>query len=169
MKKVFELDFHGRKLIVEHGELAKQADGSVLVRYNDTVILTASVVSKNVNLLSDFFPLTVNYQENKNLHSIYNLDKLNSLDSYEVYLDGASSFIEIFNDKSFTDKELIIFRDSFGSSISPLLIPYYNKITIIDNRYISSNYYLDKLNINDQDVLFLYSTLIVNNCFTLKN
>ena len=63
MKKVFELNFHGRKLVVEHGELAKQADGSVLVRYNDTVILTAAVVSKNVNLLSDFFPLTVNYQE----------------------------------------------------------------------------------------------------------
>ena len=63
MKKVFELDFHGRKIVVEHGELAKQADGAVLVRYNDTVILTAAVVSKNVNLLSDFFPLTVNYQE----------------------------------------------------------------------------------------------------------
>jgi len=62
-KKVFELNFHGRKLVVEHGELAKQADGAVLVRYNDTVILTAAVVSKNVNLLSDFFPLTVNYQE----------------------------------------------------------------------------------------------------------
>ena len=62
-KKTFELDFHGRKIIVEHGELAKQADGAVLVRYNDTVILTAAVVSKNVNLLSDFFPLTVNYQE----------------------------------------------------------------------------------------------------------
>ena len=62
-KKVFELNFHGRKLVVEQGELAKQADGAVLVRYNDTVILTAAVVSKNVNLLSDFFPLTVNYQE----------------------------------------------------------------------------------------------------------
>ena len=62
-KKVYELDFFGRKIIVEHGELAKQADGAVLVRYNDTVILTAAVVSKNVNLLSDFFPLTVNYQE----------------------------------------------------------------------------------------------------------
>ena len=62
-KKVFEFDFHGRKLVVEHGELAKQADGAVLVRYNDTVILTAAVVSKTVNLLSDFFPLTVNYQE----------------------------------------------------------------------------------------------------------
>ena len=63
MKKKFELDFYGRKIIVEHGELAKQADGAVLVRYNDTVVLTAAVVSKNVNLLSDFFPLTVNYQE----------------------------------------------------------------------------------------------------------
>lgn len=62
-KKIFELDFYGRKIVVEHGELAKQADGAVLVRYNDTVILTAAVVSKTVNLLSDFFPLTVNYQE----------------------------------------------------------------------------------------------------------
>ena len=62
-KRVFKLDFFGRKLVVEHGELAKQATGSVLVRYNDTVVLTAVVVNKNVNLLSDFFPLTVNYQE----------------------------------------------------------------------------------------------------------
>lgn len=63
MKKVFELDFRGRKLVVEHGEVAKQASGSVLVRYGDTVILTAAVVSKNANILSDFFPLTVLYQE----------------------------------------------------------------------------------------------------------
>ena len=62
-KKVFELDFHGRKIVVEHGELAKQASGAVLVRYNDTVVLTAAVVSKTANLLSDFFPLTINYQE----------------------------------------------------------------------------------------------------------
>jgi len=63
MKKVFELDFRGRKLVVEHGELAKQAHGSVLVRYGDTVILSAAVVSKNANILSDFFPLMVLYQE----------------------------------------------------------------------------------------------------------
>ncbi|MBQ8901857.1 MAG: polyribonucleotide nucleotidyltransferase [Bacilli bacterium] len=63
MKKVFELDFYGRKLVVEHGELAKQAHGSVLVRFNDTVILSTAVVSKNANLLSDFFPLTVLYNE----------------------------------------------------------------------------------------------------------
>ncbi len=63
MKKTFELDFYGKKIVVENGCLAKQADGAVLVRYNDTVVLTATVVSKNANLLSDFFPLTVNYQE----------------------------------------------------------------------------------------------------------
>lgn len=63
MKKVFELDFRGRKLIVEHGEIAKQATGSVLIRYGDTVVLTATVVSKSANILSDFFPLMVLYQE----------------------------------------------------------------------------------------------------------
>ena len=62
-KKVYEYDFYGKKIVVEHGVLAKQASGSVLVRYNDTVILTATVINKNANLLSDFFPLTVNYQE----------------------------------------------------------------------------------------------------------
>lgn len=63
MKKVYELNFRGRKLVVESGELAKQASGSILVRYGDTVILTATVVSKKANILSDFFPLTVMYQE----------------------------------------------------------------------------------------------------------
>ena len=63
MKKIFELDFRGRKLIVENGELAKQAHGSILVRYGDTVVLSTVVMSKNVNLLADFFPLTVLYNE----------------------------------------------------------------------------------------------------------
>ena len=63
MKKVFEKDFRGRKLVVEHGELAKQAHGAVLVRYGDTVILSTVVVSKTANILSDFFPLMVLYQE----------------------------------------------------------------------------------------------------------
>ena len=62
-KRVFEKDFFGRKIVVEHGELAKQAHGSVLVRYGDTVILSTVVVSKNANILSDFFPLMVLYQE----------------------------------------------------------------------------------------------------------
>ena len=63
MKKVFEFDFRGKKLVVEHGEVAKQADGAVLVRYGDTVILSTVVVSKTANVLSDFFPLMVLYNE----------------------------------------------------------------------------------------------------------
>ena len=63
MKKTFEYDFRGRKIIVETGELAKQAHGAVLVRYGDTVVLSTAVVSKEANILSDFFPLMVLYQE----------------------------------------------------------------------------------------------------------
>ena len=62
-KNIFKLNFRGRELIVEHGELAKQAHGAVLVRYGDTVVLSTAVVSKNANILSDFFPLMVLYQE----------------------------------------------------------------------------------------------------------
>ena len=111
---------------------------------------------------------TVKYLENDKLTTVYNLDKLSSLDSYEVYLDGASSLIEITNPYSKSKKELIIFRDSFGSSLSPLLIEYYGKITIVDNRYISSNYIKEYIEFTNQDVLFLYSTLLVNNSGSIK-
>ena len=63
MKKIFEKEFRGRKIVVEQGEYAKQADGAVLVRYGDTVVLSTVVVSDNANILSDFFPLMVLYQE----------------------------------------------------------------------------------------------------------
>lgn len=111
----------------------------------------------------------VKYLENDKFTKVYNLDKLEGMDAYDVYLDGASAFIEINNKNSKSKKELVIFRDSFGSSITPLLIPYYKKITIIDNRYISSDYYLEYIDFKKQDVLFIYSTLIVNNSYTLKN
>ena len=57
-ERKFELDFRGRKIIVEVGELAKQANGAVLVRYNDTAVITASVMGKTP-ITQDFFPLTV--------------------------------------------------------------------------------------------------------------
>ena len=91
------------------------------------------------------------------------------MDSYDVYLDGASSYIEIVNNNCSNDKELVIFRDSFGSSISPLFINYYSKITIIDNRYISSDYFKKYIEFDDQDILIMNSTMIINDSFTLKN
>ncbi|HOZ53780.1 MAG TPA: polyribonucleotide nucleotidyltransferase [Bacilli bacterium] len=62
-KKIYKYNFNGKNIIVETGELAKQTDGAVLVRYEDTVVLTSAVVSSNANLLSDYFPLMVLYQE----------------------------------------------------------------------------------------------------------
>lgn len=110
----------------------------------------------------------VKYLENSNLTTIYNIDKLTGLDSYDVYLDGASSFIEITNNNTTSTKELVIFRDSFASSITPLLVNYYHKITLIDNRYITSNNFKNLINFNNQDILFMYSTLLINDSNSLK-
>lgn len=112
--------------------------------------------------------LEIKYLENKDLTSVYNLDKLHSLDPYEVYLDGASSYIEIINNKSINDKELIIFRDSFGSSIIPLLSQYYKKVIVIDNRYITIDNFKEKQEFTNQDIIFMYSTLIINDSGSLK-
>jgi polyribonucleotide nucleotidyltransferase len=61
-KKIYTKEFNGKKLIVEVGEIAKQADGAALVRYNDTVILSTAVASTNPKDI-DFFPLTVTFEE----------------------------------------------------------------------------------------------------------
>lgn len=135
--------------------------GEASIKRNpDKLIYLTNNIIDNVN---------VKYLENKDLNKVYNLEKLNSFDSYEVYLDGASSFIEIENKNSKTNKELVIFRDSFASSLTPYLINSYKKITLIDNRYINSLNYKDLITFTNQDILFMYSTLIVNNSFSLKN
>ena len=108
--------------------------------------------------------------EDKEKLSVYDESKLGKMDSYDVFLSGAKAFLTIENkEKVKEEKELIIFRDSFGSSISPLLIEKYSKIILIDLRYISMDKALENIQKKDnQDVLILYSTLIVNNSFTLK-
>ena len=110
----------------------------------------------------------VNYLEDSNNKTVYVESNLNNLDKYDIFLDGASSYIEIVNPNNNSDRELVIFRDSFGSSLAPLLIEEYSKITLIDIRYINSSNYLSKIKFTNQDILFLYSTLIVNNSSSLK-
>ena len=61
-KKVFKTEWAGRSLTIETGQLAKQANGAVLVRYGDTVVLSTATASKEPRD-GDFFPLTVNYEE----------------------------------------------------------------------------------------------------------
>ena len=62
-KEIFRLDFHGRGIVVETGEIAKQAGGSVIVRYEDTAVLSAATASSQAKMDIDFFPLTVTYEE----------------------------------------------------------------------------------------------------------
>ncbi len=100
--------------------------------------------------------------------NIYDESSLGSIDSYNVFLGGAKAIIEIINDEAPYDKELIIFRDSFGSSLAPLLIPCYKKITLIDLRYISTKLIKDYIDFNNQQVLFLYNTTIINNSDIIK-
>ena len=106
--------------------------------------------------------------ETKKYTKIYDYDKLKSLDKYDIYLSGASSIIDIVNPTSNSNKELIVFRDSYGSSLVPLLIDGYRKITVIDIRYVSSKILNNYIKFDNQDVLFMYSILTINNSFSMR-
>ena len=99
---------------------------------------------------------------------IYDLAKLTGNDAYEVFLSGAAALLTIENPNAGNDRELVVFRDSFGSSLIPLLAQGYAKTTLIDTRYLASDYVGKYVTFADQDVLFLYSTLILNNSQSLK-
>ena len=99
---------------------------------------------------------------------IYDLDKTTGNDPYEIFLSGSKSLLTIENPNATTDKELLIFRDSFGSSIAPLLAEGYATITLVDIRYISPNMLGRFISFENQDVLFLYSVSVLNNSITIK-
>ena len=100
--------------------------------------------------------------------SVYDMEKGNGIDPYELFLSGSKSLISIENPNASTDKQLVIFRDSFGSSISPLLIEGYSKITLVDIRYMMPQMLPRFIDFTNQDVLFLYSTSVLNNSETIK-
>lgn len=100
--------------------------------------------------------------------TIYDPDKTKGNDPYEMFLSGSKSLLTIENPAASTDKELIVFRDSFGSSIAPLLAEGYAKITLVDIRYISPHMLGNFIEFTNQDVLFLYSTSVLNNSITIK-
>lgn len=95
--------------------------------------------------------------------AMYNMDKAMGRDPYEMFLSGAVAIMTIENPNAATQKELMIFRDSFGSSLTPLLVESYQKITLIDLRYIRSDVIGNFVEFDNQDVLFMYSTLLLNN------
>lgn len=99
---------------------------------------------------------------------VYDTMKLHDKDPYDVFLSGASPLLIVDNPNAAKEKELIVFRDSFGSSLIPLLLEGYSKVTLVDIRYITSDYLGEFVTFDNQDVLFLYSTPVLNSSAVLK-
>ena len=126
-------------------------------------------------------PETIYYLTNGNLENVkvtdwehgkeitlYDMEKAHGKDAYDMFLSGELSKVTIENPNAKTDRELVVFRDSYGRSLLPLMVEDYAKITIIDIRYQIPQILLMGVNFENADVLFLYSTLILNNSSELK-
>lgn len=111
---------------------------------------------------------TVYDHQNNRTISMYDLEKATSRDPYELFLSGPLSYITIENPHASTEKDLIIFRDSYTSSLAPLLATGYRKITLLDIRYLPSKALKSFVDFHDEDVLFLYSASVLNHSETLK-
>lgn len=99
---------------------------------------------------------------------VYNMEKAEGKDPYEMFLSGNQALLTVENHLSSNGKELVIFRDSFGSSLTPLLIQSYSKITVVDIRYINPAVLGNMVDFENADVLFIYSSLLLNNSLGLK-
>lgn len=111
---------------------------------------------------------TVTSIEKEGETKVYDMSKSDAPDRYDIFLSGAVSIIEIKNPKGEKGKELILFRDSFSSSLAPLLLPGYSKVTLIDTRYIPSQSVGNFVEFKNQDVIFLYGSGIVNSSSSLR-
>jgi len=111
---------------------------------------------------------TVYDHETGKYGTIYDLAAMENRDQYDVFLSGAKSLLTIENPNAATDRELIVFRDSFGSSLVPLLLKDYKTVTLVDIRYVQQGILGRFLDFHGQEVLFLYSTLVLNNSSTIK-
>ena len=112
---------------------------------------------------------TVYNHETGKTTGIYDREKLSSQDLYDVFLSGATPLLTIENPGGEPGRELIVFRDSFGSSLIPLLLQDYSTVTVVDTRYLSAGLLGEYVDFHGQDVLFLYSTLLLNSSSALKS
>lgn len=112
--------------------------------------------------------MTAYDHQNQKEIPIYDTARLEGRDPYEIFLSGPLSLVTISNPAAENDKHLIIFRDSFASSIAPLLASGYSKVTLVDIRYIGIDYASSLIDYTGADVLFLYSTSVLNNSKTIK-
>ena len=160
--------------------IAENMNFSITQNYNEQKVATFKGVYAGqlpINTKEDEIKILVNdviadanayNYETKEHGGIYNFKKLTGYDKYDIYLSGATPLIEISNANNKTNKTLVIFRDSYASSLAPLLTEGYSKITLVDTRYISPKILNEYVDFENADILFLYSTLIINNSMALK-
>lgn len=115
-----------------------------------------------------FADLEIEDRENGRAIGVYDLSALEGRDPYEVYLSGSLSLITVTNPNAASKDRLVLFRDSFGSSIAPYFFESYAQVTLVDIRYLSPERLGRFVDFEDSDVLFLYSTSVLNNSETLK-
>ncbi len=112
--------------------------------------------------------LTAYDHQNQKEIPVYDTARLTDRDPYELYLSGPLSLVTVENPANPNGKHLVLFRDSFGSSVAPLLAQGYEKVTLVDIRYIGLDYVSTLVDYQNADVLFLYSTSVLNNSNTIK-
>lgn len=111
---------------------------------------------------------TVYNYETGETTGLYDMEKAHGRDPYEMFLSGSVSLLRIDNPNADPDKKLVIFRDSFSSSLAPLLAEGYSSVTLIDIRYLASARLGQLVDFTGQDVLFLYSVPVLNHSETLQ-
>lgn len=112
--------------------------------------------------------ITVFYFDTNEFGEIYQKEKFSGIDPYNLFLSGPAAVIVMENKNAKNDKELVLFRDSFGSSLAPLLTEEYAKITLVDLRYIDSNYLGKVVEFTNQDILIMLNTQTINNSYMLR-
>lgn len=98
---------------------------------------------------------------------MYNMEKAQGKDPYEMFLSGTMPLVTLETPNG-GDNHLILFRDSFGSAVAPLFLEAYDKVTVIDTRYVRSEFLGNLVDFEDADVLFLYSTSLLNNSLAIR-
>ena len=111
---------------------------------------------------------TVTIHDSGTTAAVLDTTKLGSRDLYDVFLSGGAAVLEISNPAGQAGRELIGFRDSFGSSMVPLLVNDYETVWVLDTRYVNPAMLGNFVDFHGQDVLFLYSTLILNSSSALR-
>ena len=111
---------------------------------------------------------TVFDYENGQTYPLYTLDKFDSKEPYDIFLAGTRALLRIDNPNAANDKKLVVFRDSFGSSLLPLLAECYSSIYVVDIRYVASSFVGNYIDFEGADTLFLYSTLVLNSSTSFK-